>query len=64
MWPWSRLKKLELENWQMREALGYPMPSYLADKYPGQFANGGSNPFKCGVCDARRKHPDFHKSTD
>lgn len=42
----DEIEKLELENWQLRQACGYPIP---ADKETPQ------NPFKCGVCDARSK---------
>lgn len=38
--------RLETENWQLKQALGYPIP---ADR---DFPN---NPFKCGPCEARRE---------
>lgn len=42
------IKQVETENWQLRQALGYPIP---ADKETPQ------NPFKCGICDARNRRP-------
>lgn len=39
----SRLAALQAENWQLKQALGYPIP---ADKETPQ------NPFKCGTCEA------------
>src|SRR4030095_7219955 len=36
--------KLERENWQLKAALGYPIPSEF---------DTPNNPFKCGICDAR-----------
>lgn len=40
----DEIERLELENWQLKQACGYPIP---ADKETPQ------NPFKCGICDAR-----------
>ena len=40
----DEIERLTTENWQLRQACGYPIP---ADKDTPQ------NPFKCGVCDAR-----------
>lgn len=40
----AEIERLETENWQLRQACGYPIP---ADK------ETINNPFKCGVCDAR-----------
>jgi len=40
----TEIERLTTENWQLRQAFGYPIP---ADKDTPQ------NPFKCGVCDAR-----------
>lgn len=40
----NEIERLELENWQLKQACGYPIP---ADKETPQ------NPFKCGICDAR-----------
>lgn len=36
------IERLTLENWQLKGALGYPVP--------GSIPQG---PFKCGLCDAR-----------
>ncbi len=38
------IERLQTENWQLKQACGYPIP---ADKETPQ------NPFKCGICDAR-----------
>ena len=55
------MRKPELEYWQMREALGYPVPSWADKKWPRQFGgNGGVNPYVCGFCEARRRNPDLH----
>lgn len=35
---------LQTENWQLKGALGYPVPGHIM---PG--------PFKCGMCEARAK---------
>ena len=59
------LKACDLAMWQMKEALGYPIPSAVDVLYPRQLAgNAGSNPFKCGTCDARTKYPDLHLKHD
>lgn len=42
--PWCEIERLTLENWQLKGALGYPVP--------GDIPEGD---FKCGLCDARRK---------
>ena len=47
------LRYFDLEYWQMREALAYPMPTWVQRRWPGRFADGGSNPFQCGICGAR-----------
>ena len=36
--------RLMLENWQLKGALGYPVPSDIPE-----------GDFKCGLCDARRR---------
>lgn len=38
----QRAQKLELENWQLKGALGYPVPGHIPE-----------GPFKCGLCGAR-----------
>ena len=43
----AEIERLETENWQLKQACGYPIP---ADKETPQ------NPFRCGICDARGKH--------
>lgn len=40
----TEIVRLQTENWQLKQACGYPIP---ADKETPQ------NPFKCGICDAR-----------
>ena len=51
----------ELEYWQMREVLGFPIPNWVDEKWPRQFqGNGGVNPFRCGLCEARRLNPELH----
>lgn len=40
----DEIERLRLENWQLKGALGYPVP---ADIPEGEF--------KCGLCDARRR---------
>lgn len=42
----AEIRRLETENWQLKQACGYPIP---ADKETPQ------NPFKCGICDARAR---------
>ncbi len=55
----------ELEYWQMRETLGFPIPNWVDEKWPCRFSgNGGENPFKCGLCEARRLHPELHLKVD
>ena len=40
----AEIEQLRTENWQLRQACGYPIP---ADK------ETITNPFKCGTCDAK-----------
>ena len=40
----DEIARLSLENWQLKGALGYPVPSNIPE-----------GDFKCGLCDARRK---------
>lgn len=59
------LKACDLAMWQMKEALGYPIPSEVDERYPRQLAgNAGQNPFRCGTCDARKQYPDLHLKHD
>jgi len=37
------IERLLLENWQLKGALGYPVPGAIPE-----------GEFKCGMCDARR----------
>lgn len=61
--PWFR--EFDLDYWRMREALGFPIPDRIDRRFRKKLAgNGGHNPFKCGVCDARRKFPGLHISED
>lgn len=48
----GELERLQIENIQLKFACGYPMPAEL-EKHIIPI-----NPFKCGVCDARRKNDD------
>lgn len=41
----DEIERLTLENWQLKGALGYPVP--------GNIPQG---PFKCGLCDAAGRH--------
>lgn len=55
------LRQFDLEYWQMREALGYPIPNWVDRRWPRKFqGNAGVNPHKCGMCDARQKYPHLH----
>ena len=58
----SILREFDLTYWQMRCALGYPIPSRIEARWPHGMNMG--NPFKCGLCDARRKFPDLHLEHD
>lgn len=59
------LKACDLAMWQMKEALGYPIPSTVDERYPRQLAgNAGKNPFECGSCGARKAYPDLHLKHD
>lgn len=43
----DEIVRLTLENWQLKGALGYPVPGGVPE----------SREFKCGICDARSKDP-------
>lgn len=43
----DEIERLTLENWQLKGALGYPVPGDIPE---------GS--FKCGLCDARSQFED------
>jgi hypothetical protein len=59
------LRACDLAMWQMKEALGLPIPNAVGERYPRRFAgNCGENPFKCGSCEARRLYPDLHLKCD
>ena len=61
----AMLKACDLAMWQMKEALGYPIPSAVDRKYPRSLGgNGGANPFRCGICGAREHYPDLHLKAD
>lgn len=48
------LRYFDLEYWQMREALGYPIPAWVDRRWPRQLAgNAGVNPFRCSSCEVR-----------
>lgn len=59
------LRACDRAMWQMKEALGYPIP-YTADAaHPGALAgSAGNNPFRCGSCEARKAYPDLHLKHD
>lgn len=42
----AEIGRLRVENWQLKGALGYPVPSHIPE-----------GDFKCGLCDARRQPP-------
>jgi len=61
--PWWR--EFDLSYWQMREALGFPIPDRIDRRFARKLSgNGGRNPFKCGPCDARRRYPATNVSYD
>lgn len=61
--PWWR--EFDLSYWQMREALGFPIPDRIDRRFPRKlYGNGGHNPFKCGLCEARRRYPATNVSYD
>ena len=40
------LRYFDLEHWQMREALGYPIPAWVDRRWPRRLqGNAGRNPF-------------------
>jgi hypothetical protein len=39
----KEIERLRIENWQLKGALGYPVPGNIPE-----------GDFKCGLCDARR----------
>lgn len=54
------LRRYDLEYWQMREALGFSIPTWVDRRWPRQFqGNAGKNPFECGVCASRRLYPEL-----
>lgn len=56
------LRYFDLEHWQMREALGYSIPSWVDRRWPrGLAGNAGHNPYKCGKCHARKLYPELHR---
>ena len=40
----DEIERLRIENWQLKGALGYPVPADIPE----------STEFKCGLCEARR----------
>lgn len=56
------LREFDLEYWQMRAALGHPIPVRIEARWPHGMNMG--NPYKCGVCAARRRFPGLHVSQD
>lgn len=61
--PWYR--EFDLAYWQMREALGFPIPDRIDQRFRGKLAgNGGGNPFSCGKCSARMKYPGVNVAHD
>lgn len=58
-------REFDLQYWQMREALGYPIPHRIDKRFPRKLGgNGGTNPFQCGPCAARRMYPALNISSD
>lgn len=55
------LRYFDNEYWQMREALGYPIPSRIAKRWA--FGDGSKNPFFCGFCENRRLNPELRGSS-
>lgn len=55
------VRYFDRDYWQMREALGYPMPYWVQTRWPGQFQDGGTNPHVCGICESRRRYPELHQ---
>ena len=41
---YAEIERLTIENWQLKGALGYEVPGDIPE-----------GPFKCGICDARRR---------
>jgi hypothetical protein len=61
----SFLREFDLAYWQMREALGYPIPNRIDQRFPKKLSgNGGHNPFQCGPCAARKLYPATNLSCD
>lgn len=59
------LRRFDLEYWQMREALGYPIPDWVDRRWPRKLqGNGGTSPIRCGTCEARRRYPATNISQD
>lgn len=56
------LREFDLEWWQMRAALGFPIPDRIQRRWPHGMNMG--NPFKCGACAARWSFPGLHVSQD
>lgn len=54
------LREFDLTYWQMLSALGFPIPSRIEARWPREMNTG--NPYKCGICDAKRKYPEAHVS--
>lgn len=58
-------REFDLAYWQMREALGYPIPNRIDRRFPKKLGgNGGHNPFQCGLCAARKLYPATNLSCD
>lgn len=59
------LKACDLALWQLKEVCGYPIPYEVDRRYPKKMAgSAGNNPFKCGMCEARKLYPDLHLKHD
>lgn len=59
------LREFDLEYWQMREALGFPIPDRIDRRWPRKLSgNGGVNPFECGKCNARKRYPGVNIAVD
>lgn len=58
-------RRFDLEYWQMREALGYPIPDWVDRRWPRKLnGNLGRSPYACGPCSARKLYPATNISCD
>lgn len=55
-------REYNLTYWQMISALGFPIPSRIEARWP--YSMNAGNPYKCGLCEARRIYPGLHVGMD